>query len=295
MSSGAYLGGEALGHGPPFGSPGLQNCIEKWAKLRHGAPFVSWASGFGLEITWYWAKNGTKFEWRPFFFALHLILGEKWDEIWAWQFQILIYVPLKFSKVSAHPPFSKSCIRYWVSWHKNCRKRLLSPFSSMVINLGQWPKKCDCKHKGPKQNFLRKFVGVAVFNKVRSYIEPWLLRIERSLLRWFCHVSRMPQERLSIQALPTKASEKRSGGRHRAKWTNCIKDLRWDHLGLYSSKKKEVMEDREVWRLSLKLLPPKPSRKSGQWRESEIIWPVAKYFNLICSHTFVRNSKIESG
>ena len=39
-----------------------------------------------------------------FFFALHLILGEKWDEIWVWQFQILIYVPLKFSEVSSPPP-----------------------------------------------------------------------------------------------------------------------------------------------------------------------------------------------
>ena len=35
-----------------------------------------------------------------FFFALHLILGEKWDEIYVRQFQILIYVPLKFSEVS---------------------------------------------------------------------------------------------------------------------------------------------------------------------------------------------------
>ena len=94
--------------------------IEAWPP-----PFASWASGFGLEITWYWvknetkfegrpfffllftwfwAKNGTKFEWRLFFSALRLILGEKWDEIWVWQFQILIYVPLKFSEVSAPPP-----------------------------------------------------------------------------------------------------------------------------------------------------------------------------------------------
>ena len=48
-----------------------------------------------------------------FFFALHLILGEKWDEIWVWQFQILIYVPLKFSEVFG-PSFSKSCVRYWI-------------------------------------------------------------------------------------------------------------------------------------------------------------------------------------
>ena len=26
-------------------------------------PFRNWASGFGLEITWFWAKNGTKFEY----------------------------------------------------------------------------------------------------------------------------------------------------------------------------------------------------------------------------------------
>ena len=49
--------------------------------------------------------------------------------------------------------------------------------------------------------FLRRIEGVALFNKVRSSeiwksfnIEPLLLRIERSQLRWFGHVSRMPQE-----------------------------------------------------------------------------------------------------
>ena len=31
----------------------------------------------------------------------------------------------------------------------------------------------------------------------------------------------------------------------------------------------EVMEDREVWRLNLELLPPQPSRKSGQWRKKK--------------------------
>ena len=103
---------------PPFGSPGLQNCIEKWAKLRHGPPPLQ----VGHQAL---GSKSADFEWRPFFFcsppdfgrktgwnlsedlfffALHLILGETWDEIWAWQFQILIYVPLKFSEVSAPPP-----------------------------------------------------------------------------------------------------------------------------------------------------------------------------------------------
>ena len=54
-----------------------------------------------------------------------------------------------------------------------------------------------------EMRFLRKIEGVTLFDKMHSSeirkslnIEPLLLRIERSQLRWFGHVSRMPQERL---------------------------------------------------------------------------------------------------
>ena len=79
---GAYLGG---GHGPPFGSLGLQNCIVKWAKLRHGPPLCKLGirlSSFWLEI---WVSSGERTLSKDlffFFFALHLNLAEKWDEIW---------------------------------------------------------------------------------------------------------------------------------------------------------------------------------------------------------------------
>ena len=95
-------------------------------------------------------------------------------------------------------------------------------------------------------------------------IEPLLLRIERSQLRWFGHVSRMPQERLPKQALHAKANGRRPVGRPRTRWTDYIEDLGWNRLGLRPSEMMEVMEDREVWRLNLELLPPQPSRKSGQ-------------------------------
>ena len=62
-----------------------------------------------------------------------------------------------------------------------------------------------------EMRFLRKIEGVTLFNKVRSSeirkslnIESLHLRIERSQLRWFGHVSRMPQERLPKQALLPK-------------------------------------------------------------------------------------------
>ena len=122
-----------------------------------------------------------------------------------------------------------------------------------------------------EMRFLRRIEGVTLFNKVRSSeirkslnIEPLLLRIERSQLRWFGHVSRMPQERLPKQALHAKASGRRPVGRPRTRWTDYIEDLGWNRLGLRPSEMMEVMEDREVWRLNLELLPPQPSRKSGQ-------------------------------
>ena len=50
-----------------------------------------------------------------------------------------------------------------------------------------------------KMRFLHRIGGVTLFNKMRSSeiqkslnIEPLLLRIERSQLRWFGHESRMP-------------------------------------------------------------------------------------------------------
>ena len=53
-----------------------------------------------------------------------------------------------------------------------------------------------------EMRFLRRINGITLFNKVRSSetrkslnIEPLLLRIERSQLRWFGHVSRMPRKK----------------------------------------------------------------------------------------------------
>ena len=62
-----------------------------------------------------------------------------------------------------------------------------------------------------EMRFLQRIEGVTLFNKMRSSeirkclnIKPLLFRIERSQLRWFGHVSRMPQERLPKQALLAK-------------------------------------------------------------------------------------------
>ena len=74
----------------------------------------------------------------------------------------------------------------------------------------------------------------------------------------------MPQERLPKQALLAKANGRRPVGRRRTRWTNYIEDLGWNPLGLYRSELMNVIENREVWRRNPELLPPQPSRKSGQ-------------------------------
>ena len=67
----------------------------------------------------------------------------------------------------------------------------------------------------------------------------------------------MPQEKLPKQALLAKAN-RRPVGRLRTRWTNYFQDNRWNRLEMMN-----VMEDREVWRLNLELLPRELSRKSG--------------------------------
>ena len=76
----------------------------------------------------------------------------------------------------------------------------------------------------------------------------------------------MPQERLPKQlALHAKANGREDQSNDLAlDGPNYIEDLGWNRLGLRPSEMMEVMEDREVWRLNLELLPPQPSRKSGQ-------------------------------
>ena len=132
-------------------------------------------------------------------------------------------------------------------------------------------KRVKLQVQASEMRFLQKIKGVKLFNKVRSSeirkslnIEPLLLQIERSQLRWFGHVSRMPQKRFPKQALLAKANGRRPVGRLRTRLTDYIEDLGWNRLGLYPSEMMEVKEDREVWWLNVELLPPQTSRKSGQ-------------------------------
>ena len=173
----------------------------------------------------------------------------------------------------------------------------------MVMNPWVMTERVRSQVQTSEMRYLRKIERVALFNEVRSSgirkslnIEPLLLRIERSQLRWFGHVSRMPQETLSKQALLAKANGRRPVGRPRFRWTDYIKDLGWNSLGLHPSELMEVMEDCGVWWLNLELLRPQPSQKTGQWRkkEEEDLAQVGKArYNVLSNILAINNHSLE--
>ena len=93
---------------------------------------------------------------------------------------------------------------------KKAKLSIFKAFFVPILTYGHesWvmTKRVRSQVQASEMRFLRRIEGVTLFNKVRSSeiqkslnIEPLLLRIERSQLRWFGNVSRMPQERLPKQ------------------------------------------------------------------------------------------------
>ena len=155
--------------------------------------------------------------------------------------------------------------------------------------------------------FLRNIEGVTLFNKVRSSeirksltSEPFLRRPEKSQLRWFGHVSRMPQKIQPKQALHAKANRRWPVGWHRTRWTNYIEDLGWNRLGLFASEMMDVMEGREVWRLNLELLPTqKPCLKEKRTmkkeeEEKKKLLPAQIFFFFVAKYKRLRTDSSES-
>ena len=119
------------------------------------------------------------------------------------------------------------------------KKTMLSIFKTVFIPIlthghESWvmTERVRLQVQASEMRFLRRIEVVTLFNKMRSSeiresldIEPLLLRIERSQLRWFGHASRMPQEKLLKQALLAKGNRRRPVGQPGTRWTNYIRIL----------------------------------------------------------------------
>ncbi|KAI3355014.1 hypothetical protein L3Q82_004559 [Scortum barcoo] len=82
-------------------------------------------------------------------------------------------------------------------------------------------------------SFLRRVAGRSLRDRVRSSVtreelgvEPLLLRIERSQLRWLGHLFRMPPGRLPREVFQACPTGRRPRGRPRTRWRNYV-SLGW--------------------------------------------------------------------
>ncbi|KAK0150922.1 Craniofacial development protein 2 [Merluccius polli] len=89
-------------------------------------------------------------------------------------------------------------------------------------------------------------------------VDPLLLRVERSQMRWLGHLVRMPPGRLPGEVFRARPTGRRPRGRPRTRWRDYVSRLAWERLGIPQEELAEVAGEREVWASLLRLLPPRP-------------------------------------
>ena len=117
-----------------------------------------------------------------------------------------------------------------------------------------------------EMRFLRAVKGVSLLDRMYSTdiresleVEPLLLKIERSQLRWYGHVLRMPPERPAKKFLFAKPTSTRPRGRPRTRWINQVEAIGTSRSDFSTvSALREAAEDRDLWKAFLTDHPPRP-------------------------------------
>ncbi|KAI3362885.1 hypothetical protein L3Q82_001925 [Scortum barcoo] len=115
-------------------------------------------------------------------------------------------------------------------------------------------------------SFLRRVAGRSLRDRVRSSVtreelgvEPLLLHIERSQLRWLGHLFRMPPGRLPREVFQACPTGRRPQGKTQDTLERlCLSAGLGTPRGPPGEELEEVSGVREVWASLLRLLPPRP-------------------------------------
>ena len=154
-----------------------------------------------------------------------------------------------------------------------CTKAKLSIFRLVYVPILTYGHECwimnekvRSRVQAAEVGFLRRIGGLTLLDKIKSAdireslnIKALLLRLERSQLRRYGHVTRMSQEATAKKLFCSTPIGRRPRGRPRTRWRDYI-DLNWSCLGIPAEHLSFVAEDRDAWRLQLELLPPRPPK-----------------------------------
>ena len=167
-----------------------------------------------------------------------------------------------------------------------CTKAKLSIFRSVYVPILTYGHECwimnekvRSRVQAAEMGFLRRISGLTLLDKGKSAniresldIESLLLRLERSQLRWYGHVTQMSQKRTAKKLLCSTPIGRRPRGRPRTRWRDYVEDCSWSRLGIPAEHLSFVAEDRDAWRIQLELLPPRPPKDK---RVQKIDWLIA--------------------
>ncbi|KAK0151566.1 putative uncharacterized transposon-derived protein F52C9.6 [Merluccius polli] len=152
------------------------------------------------------------------------------------------------------------------------RKAKLSIYQSIYVpaltyghELWVMTERTRSRVQAAEMSFLRRVAGLSLRDRVRSSVireelgvDPLLLRVERSQMRWLGHLVRMPPGRLPGEVFRARPTGRRPQGRPRTRWRDYVSRLAWERLGIPQEELAEVAGEREVWASLLRLLPPRP-------------------------------------
>ncbi|KAK0146656.1 putative uncharacterized transposon-derived protein F52C9.6 [Merluccius polli] len=152
------------------------------------------------------------------------------------------------------------------------RKAKLSIYQSIYVpaltyghELWVMTERTRLRVQAAEMSFLRRVAGLSLRDRVRSSVireelgvDPLLLRVERSQMRWLGHLVRMPPGRLPGEVFRARPTGRRPRGRPRTRWRDYVSRLAWERLGIPQEELAEVAGEREVWASLLRLLPPRP-------------------------------------
>ncbi|KAK0135351.1 putative uncharacterized transposon-derived protein F52C9.6 [Merluccius polli] len=152
------------------------------------------------------------------------------------------------------------------------RKAKLSIYQSIYVpaltyghELWVMTERTRSRVQATEMSFLRRVAGLFLRDRVRSSVireelgvDPLLLRVERSQMRWLGHLVRMPPGRLPGEVFRARPTGRRPRGRPRTRWRDYVSRLAWERLGIPQEELDEVAGEREVWASLLRLLPPRP-------------------------------------
>uniref|UniRef100_A0A3B3HQU3 Reverse transcriptase domain-containing protein n=1 Tax=Oryzias latipes TaxID=8090 RepID=A0A3B3HQU3_ORYLA len=175
-------------------------------------------------------------------------------------------------RIGAASVVMRSLYRSVVVKRELSRKAKLSIYRSIYVpvltyghELWVMTERTRSRIQAAEMSFLRRVAGRSLRDRVRSLVtrgelgvEPLLLHIERSQLRWLGHLVRMPPGRLPGEVFRACPTGRRPRGRPRTRWRDYVSRLAWERLGVPPEELEEVAGVREVWASLLSLLPPRP-------------------------------------